>query len=79
MSMDYAKPRLGNCPNCDRLEADIYRLAEWEVAQLTWAAYSESYPAYTYVGTPGVYERMHDIELWGAWLAAEERRIWAKP
>jgi hypothetical protein len=55
-------PLVTGCASCERLEADIYRLAEWET---TWQVYPAMRDIYMEPTTFGL----------GVWLAAEEARI----
>jgi hypothetical protein len=90
MSMDYANPKPGNCPRCDALEADLYRLAEWETAQvlargapnstgISFGLLQREVLARRALGSPRRINSTTFCQWWdeiGDWLAAEEARIW---
>jgi hypothetical protein len=73
------------CPNCERLETDIYSLAEWECTKQI-SAFSNHDWQYGFIRrdrlavityetgrATGIFlENLHD----SVWLAAEEARIW---
>jgi hypothetical protein len=65
-------PLVTGCASCERLEADIYRLAEWE--------FCHSQPMWSFLCDLLCPEPKATPRCWlalevGRWLAAEETRI----
>lgn len=72
----FSSPLLTGCASCERLEEELYRLAEWEYAhsQAMWAMFCDLLCPEPVARKRGLLA----LEVM-RWLAAEDRRIWGKP